>query len=472
MTVDMISNLISTNPRSLSLGSTLVAALVLAGCTSLAPRHERPAAPVPAELPLPASLAASAPASAASTAWPDFLRSAPLQQLVKLSLERNRDLRLAVLNVQRAQAQLGVTRADRLPTVGVGLTQSATPSGGSTARSYTAGLQVSGWEVDLFGRLANLGEAAQAQVLASEAGRRSAELALVAGVASSWLTLAADTDLLASTSRLVESREASMKLAQLRFDKGAASSLELQSARTLLEQARAARAQLQRQRDQDLNALTLLAGGPVPAELLPTASTSAMAGDTLAPVPVGLSSQVLLQRPDVIEAEQQLVAANANIGVARAAFFPRLTLTASAGQASTSLSDLFNAGQFAWTMSSQLLATVFDAGRNKANLEGAKIARDIAVTQYEKAVQSAFRDTADALAGLDTWRDQLAAQQTQLDAIRETARLTDLRYQNGAASELERLDAQRSLLSAEQALVQVRLGEQLNRVALWKVLGG
>lgn len=468
----MISNLISTNPRSLSLGSTLVAALVLAGCTSLAPRHERPAAPVPAELPLPASLAASAPASAASTAWPDFLRSAPLQQLVKLSLERNRDLRLAVLNVQRAQAQLGVTRADRLPTVGVGLTQSATPSGGSTARSYTAGLQVSGWEVDLFGRLANLGEAAQAQVLASEAGRRSAELALVAGVASSWLTLAADTDLLASTRRLVESREASMKLAQLRFDKGAASSLELQSARTLLEQARAARAQLQRQRDQDLNALTLLAGGPVPAELLPTASTSAMAGDTLAPVPVGLSSQVLLQRPDVIEAEQQLVAANANIGVARAAFFPRLTLTASAGQASTSLSDLFNAGQFAWTMSSQLLATVFDAGRNKANLEGAKIARDIAVTQYEKAVQSAFRDTADALAGLDTWRDQLAAQQTQLDAIRETARLTDLRYQNGAASELERLDAQRSLLSAEQALVQVRLGEQLNRVALWKVLGG
>lgn len=468
----MISNLISTNPRSLSLGSTLVAALVLAGCTSLAPRHERPAAPVPAELPLPASLAASAPASAASTAWPDFLRSAPLQQLVKLSLERNRDLRLAVLNVQRAQAQLGVTRADRLPTVGVGLTQSATPSGGSTARSYTAGLQVSGWEVDLFGRLANLGEAAQAQVLASEAGRRSAELALVAGVASSWLTLAADTDLLASTSRLVESREASMKLAQLRFDKGAASSLELQSARTLLEQARAARAQLQRQRDQDLNALTLLAGGPVPAELLPTASTSAMAGDTLAPVPVGLSSQVLLQRPDVIEAEQQLVAANANIGVARAAFFPRLTLTASAGQASTSLSDLFNAGQFAWTMSSQLLATVFDAGRNKANLEGAKIARDIAVTQYEKVVQSAFRDTADALAGLDTWRDQLAAQQTQLDAIRETARLTDLRYQNGAASELERLDAQRSLLSAEQALVQVRLGEQLNRVTLWKVLGG
>ena len=197
-----------------------------------------------------------------------------------------------------------------------------------------------------------------------------------------------------------------------------------------------------------------------------------MAGETLAAVPVGLSSQVLLQRPDVIEAEQQLVAASANIGVARAAFFPRLTLTASAGQASTSLSDLFSAGQFAWTMSSQLLATVFDAGRNKANLEGAKIARDIAVAQYEKAVQSAFRDTADALAGLDTWRDQLAAQQTQLDAIRETVRLTDLRYQNGAASELERLDAQRSLLSAEQALVQVRLGEQLNRVALWKVLGG
>ncbi|NRT56131.1 efflux transporter outer membrane subunit [Sphaerotilus uruguayifluvii] len=474
MTVDMISNLISTNPRFLSRSSTLVAALVLAGCTSLAPRHERPAAPVPGELPLPASLAASAPARAASTAWPDFLTSPQLQQLVKLSLERNRDLRVAVLNVQRAQAQLGVTRADRLPTVGVGLSNAASPnaSTGQQVHTYTAGVQLSAWEVDLFGRIANLGEAAQAQVLASEAGRRSAELSLVAGVASGWLALAADTELLETTRRIADSREASMKLAQLRFDKGAASSVELQSARTLLEQARASRAQLQRQRDQDLNALTLLAGGPVPAELLPGATASASAGAMLAPVPVGLSSEVLLQRPDVIQAEQQLAAANANIGVARAAFFPRLTLTASAGQASTSLSDLFSAGHFAWTMSTQLLATVFDAGRNKANLDSAKISRDIAVAQYEKSVQSAFRETADALAGLDTWRDQLAAQQVQLDAARETARLAELRYQNGAASELERLDAQRSLLATEQALVQTRLGEQLNRVTLWKVLGG
>ncbi|MFM2342154.1 MAG: hypothetical protein RLZZ592_1807 [Pseudomonadota bacterium] len=466
--------MISMIPRPLSLGSALVAALVLAGCTSLAPRHERPAAPVPGELPLPASLAASAPAAAAATAWPDFLNSPPLQQLVKLSLERNRDLRVAVLNVQRAQAQLGVARADRLPTLGVGISNAASPSTttGRQVHTYTAGVQLSAWEVDLFGRIANLGEAAQAQVLASEAGRRSAELTLVAGVASGWLTLAADTELLASTTRIVDSRTEGLRLAQLRFDNGAASSLELQSARTLLEQARSSRAQLLRQRDQDLNALTLLAGGPIPAELLPGEQVSAAAGAMLAPVPVGLSSEVLLQRPDVIQAEQQLAAASANIGVARAAFFPRLTLTASAGQASTSLSDLFSAGQFAWTMSTQLLATVFDAGRNRANLDSAKIARDIAVAQYEKAVQSAFRETADALAGLDTWRDQLAAQQVQLDAARETARLTDLRYRNGAASELERLDAQRSLLSTEQALVQTRLGEQLNRVTLWKVLGG
>ena len=220
MTVDMISHLISTNPRFLSRSSTLVAALVLAGCTSLAPRHERPAAPVPGELPLPASLAASAPARAASTAWPDFLTSPQLQQLVKLSLERNRDLRVAVLNVQRAQAQLGVARADRLPTVGVGLSNAASPnaSTGQQVHTYTAGVQLSAWEVDLFGRIANLGEAAQAQVLASEAGRRSAELSLVAGVASGWLALAADTELLETTRRIADSREASMKLAQLRFD--------------------------------------------------------------------------------------------------------------------------------------------------------------------------------------------------------------------------------------------------------------
>lgn len=457
----------------------IVAALVLAGCTNLAPRHERPASPIPAQLPLPAEAAASASAAAVvPLGWKAFVQSPQLAQLVQRALDQNRDLRVAVLNVQRAEAQLGVARADRLPTVSAGLTAAATPnaSSGRQTQSFTAGVQVTAWELDLFGRIANLGEAAQAQVLATEAGRRSAELALVGAVVSSWLTLGADAELLSVADRTLASRESTLKLSKLRFDAGAASSLELQTAQSLVAQARNTQVQLRRQHALDLNALALLVGGPVPADLLPGAAAAGTVagtpGEVLAPVPVGLASDVLLQRPDVIQAEQALVAASANIGVARAAFFPRLALTGSAGQAGSRLSDLFQAGNFAWSLSASALATVFDSGRNQANLNVARVSRDIAVAQYEKAVQSAFRETADALAGLSSWREQLAAQGQQLDAAREIARLTELRYTNGAASELDRLDAQRSLLAAEQTLVQTRLAEQVNRVGLFKALGG
>lgn len=457
----------------------IVAALVLAGCTNLAPRHERPASPIPAQLPLPAEAAAPASAAAAvPLGWKAFVQSPQLAQLVQRALDQNRDLRVAVLNVQRAEAQLGVARADRLPTVSAGLTAAATPnaSSGRQTQSFTAGVQVTAWELDLFGRIANLGEAAQAQVLATEAGRRSAELALVGAVVSGWLTLGADAELLSVADRTLASRESTLKLSKLRFDAGAASALELQTAQSLVAQARNTQVQLRRQHALDLNALALLVGGPVPADLLPGAAAAGTVagtpGEVLAPVPVGLASDVLLQRPDVIQAEQALVAASANIGVARAAFFPRLALTGSAGQAGSRLSDLFQAGNFAWSLSASALATVFDSGRNQANLNVARVSRDIAVAQYEKAVQSAFRETADALAGLSSWREQLAAQGQQLDAAREIARLTELRYTNGAASELDRLDAQRSLLAAEQTLVQTRLAEQVNRVGLFKALGG
>ncbi|WP_310462214.1 efflux transporter outer membrane subunit [Sphaerotilus sp.] len=451
-----------------------VAALMLAGCTNLAPRHERPAAPIPAQLPLPAEAAASAATGAVTPlGWKAFVQSPALARLVEQALAQNRDLRVAVLNVQRAEAQLGVARADRLPTVNAGLIASATPnaSTGRQVQSYTAGVQVTAWELDLFGRIANLGDAAQAQVLATEAGRRSAELALVSAVVSGWLTLGADAELLSVAERTLASREASLKLAKLRFDVGAAAALELQTAQSLVAQARNTQVQLRRQRELDLNALALLTGGPVSAELLPVADAGAGAG-ALAAVPVGLASDVLLQRPDVIQAEQSLIAASANIGVARAAFFPRLSLTGSAGQAGSRLSDLFQAGNFAWSLSASALAAIFDSGRNQANLNVAKVNRDIAVAQYEKAVQSAFRETADALAGLSSWREQLDAQRQQLDAAREIARLTELRYTNGAANVLERLDAERSLLAAEQALVQTRLAEQVNRVGLFKALGG
>ncbi len=466
-----------THLPNLSRLTLLASALMLAGCMNLAPTYQRPAAPVPAQLP---EAAGAVQAEAAQPmGWQRFIQAPALRQLVERALANNRDLRVAVLNVERARALVGASEADRFPTVGAGLTASRAPnSAGKQSNSYNAGLQINAWEADFFGRIRNLNEAARAQLLASDAGRRSAELALVGAVASSYLSLAADADLLAVAERTAASRESTLKLTQLRADAGASSQLELQAAQSLTAQARVALVQATRQRAQDLNALALLLGEPVPADLVPQAAPATADGApasyaaALADVPVGLSSDVLLARPDVIQAEQALIAANANIGVARAAFYPRLTLTTSAGLASNSLSNLFEAGNFAWTLSGQALATIFDSGRNQANLDAAKISRDIAVAQYERAVQGAFRDTADALAGLATWRDQLTAQQQQLQASRDIARLTELRYSKGAASELERLDAQRSLYAAEQAEVQTRLAEQINRVALFKALGG
>jgi NodT family efflux transporter outer membrane factor (OMF) lipoprotein len=466
-----------------ALSSSLIAALAgltsLAGCTHLAPSYERPA--VPSTVVMSAEPAASA-ASSAPLAWDALIRSASLRSLVQQALVSNRDVRVALLSVERARAQLGVVQADRYPTLGAGLSATRSPSlvTGKEVTLINAGVQFNAWELDFFGRIANLSEAAKAQLLATEAGRRSAELTLVAAVVTSYLNLAANIDQLAMAERALSSRSDTLKLTQLKADVGAATQLELASAQSLVAQAQSAVAQLSRARAQELNNLSVLVGGPVPTEALPPvpspermdAAADATDAGGLAEVPGGLSSEALLARPDVVQAEQALIAAHANIGAARAAFFPRITLTASAGQVANVFSDLLQPGHFAWTLSSQALMTIFDAGRNQSNLDIAKINREIAVAQYEKAVQSAFRDTADALAAQASWRDQRRAQELQLRATREIARLTDLRASRGAASELERQDAQRNLLAAEQALVQTRLAEQLNRLTLWKAMGG
>jgi NodT family efflux transporter outer membrane factor (OMF) lipoprotein len=469
----------------------LAAAALLAACSSLAPKTERPAAPVPAQLPLPVELAASAPAAPVEPlTWQQFVREPALRQLIETALANNRDLRVATLTVERARAQLDIARADKLPTVGVGVTANSAPnvSTGNQAQTYTAGLQLASWEIDFLGRIGNLNDAARAQLLATEAGRRSAELALVGAVASSYLNLVGDAQLLGVAERTLVARESTLRLTRTKADAGAASAIELQSAVSLVAQARVARQQALRQRQQDLATLALLLGQPVPEALVPAvpspgdgSAPSAPAADgeadaqlaaLLADVPVGLGSEVLLRRPDVVQAERQLEAADANIGAARAAMWPRVTLTASAGQASSQLSGLFQGGNFAWTLGAQALFTLFDSGRNQANVNAATVGRDIAVAQYERAVQAAFKDTADALGGLSTWRAQREAQAEQLASARELARLTELRYRAGAASELERLDAQRNLYAAEQGLIQTRLAEQQNRVALWKALGG
>jgi len=309
-------------------------------------------------------------------------------------------------------------------------------------------------------------------LLATEAGARSARLALVAQTVSAWLTLAADGEQLQLAQQTLSSRDETLRLTALRERVGAASGLELRAAQSLVASARASVAQLQRQLAQDRNALNLVVGQTVAEPLLPGGSTLS-GSEWLAGVPAGLSSELLLQRPDVIQAEQQLAAANANVGAARAAVFPRITLSGSAGQVSSTLAGLFDGGaSFAYTLTASAAVALFDAGRNEANVQIARLGREQAVASYEKAVQTAFRETADALQAQTSWRDQVQAQQDLLQAERERTRLTRLKLDSGAASLVDLLDAERSLASAQQALVQVRLAELLNRLALYKALGG
>ena len=463
--------------RIARLPCALALATLLGGCMNLIPAYERPAAPIAAAYPEGAASAAGASAgTAGSTAaadieWQRYFTDERLKRLIDVALKNNRDLRVAVLNIQQAQAVYQVRRADELPTVGAGATAARSATGnGNVGTTYAVGLAVTGYELDLFGRVRSLSQSAQAQVLATEEARKTVQISLVSAVATSYLSLLADDALLDVTAQTLATREESLKLAKLRFDNGAASELDYRQAESLLEGARATLAQQQRQRALDENALVLLLGQPLPAELpagLPQAGLA-----QAAVLPAGLPSELLERRPDVRAAEQQLLAANANIGAARAAFFPRISLTGNAGTASSELSGLFKSGTWAITGTAQLLQTIFDAGRNQSNLELARTNREIAVAQYEKAIQTAFREVADALAGRATLGEQLRAQQAVVQATETTLRLADLRYRNGAASYLDVLDAQRSLFTARQAVLQVQTLQAQNLVTLYKVLGG
>ncbi|MCA0239827.1 MAG: efflux transporter outer membrane subunit [Proteobacteria bacterium] len=451
----------------------LLAALLVPACSGLAPSYQRPPAPVAAQFPQAPQAPAGAAVAAADLAWADFFANdARLRRLIEAALQNNRDLRVALLNVEQAREQLRVRQADLWPTVGAGLsaTRTATPGGNST-RVYSAGLQVSAYELDLFGRLRSLDDAAAAQVLASDEARKAAQISLVATLANAWLALLADDAALQVTRQTLATREDTRRLTELRLQYGAVSRLDLRQVDSLLEAARVALAQQQRQRALDRNVLELLLGQPLPADWLPEeGSVSAL--PELPDVPVGLPSEVLTRRPDVRQAEALLVAANANIGAARAALFPRITLTASAGSVSSELSGLFAAGSWGFGLAPALLQTIFDAGRNQANVRSAERAREIAVAQYERALQSAFREVADALAGRSTLDDQRRAQAAQVDAERERLSLVELRQRSGAASTLELLDAQRSLFAARLALVQVQAAQAQNGVALYRALGG
>jgi len=453
----------------------LALALVLAGCVNLAPKYERPAAPVAAAFPTVAGTVSSgnpvASEAPAAIAWQHFFTDPRLQQLISLALANNRDLRVAVLNIEAARAQYQIQHSNQFPAINAGISGQRQTTGKDQPISsiYQAGLSVSAFELDFFSRVKNLSDAALAQFLATEEARKTAQISLIAQVANTYLTYLADEELLALVQQTLKTREESLRLTNLRFENGVSSKLDQQQAVSLVEQARTTLAQAQRQRAQDLNLLTLLIGQPIP-DALPAGAT--LATTNLPDLPAGMPSDLLAVRPDIRAAEQQLVAANANIGAARANYFPRITLTGTAGSASQQLSGLFKSGTFGWTFAPQAILPLFDFGRTRAGVEGARAQRDIAVAQYERSIQTAFREVADALAGQATYSEQLRAQQAVAAAETDRFNLSDLRYRNGTASYLDLLDAQRSLFTAQQQAIQANLQRLQNQVTLYRVLGG
>ncbi|MFN4360345.1 MAG: AdeC/AdeK/OprM family multidrug efflux complex outer membrane factor [Hylemonella sp.] len=468
----------STSLPRPSVLSTIAAAVLLSACTTLAPDYERPSAPVPTTWSTPAT-GDYARTPAADLGWQDFITDERLRQVVALALENNRDLRVAALNVERSQALYQVQRSELFPSVNVGGAQNAQRLPGDlsgtgqarVARQYTATVGVSAYELDLFGRVRSLRDAALSQYLATEAAQRSTQISLVSQVAVAYMTLAADRERLALAQQTLQSRQETLRLTQRMVELGVSSALDLRQVQSTVDSARVDVAGYTSQVAQDVNALALLVGRLLDAALLP-ADVSSAALTLVDDLPAGVPSEVLVQRPDVLQAEKALEAANANIGAARAAFFPRISLTAGAGSASASLDDLFKAGQGYWTFVPQITLPIFDSGRNRANLRVSQVDRDIALAQYEKAIQSAFRDVSDALAQRATIGEQVAAQQALVASTQDAYRLARARYEKGIDDYLSALDAQRSSYAAQQGLIAVRLAQQVNRVTTYKVLGG
>jgi outer membrane protein, multidrug efflux system len=450
--------------------SPLLLALALTGCVNLASDYQRPAAPVAEQWPTTTGNSATS----ADIGWQSLFVDSRLRDTVTLALANNRDLRVAALNVEYQQAQYRIQRAALLPAVSAtadGTRQRALSNGTTSVSSqYSVGLGVSSYELDLFGRLGNLKDAALEQYLALEQTRRSTQISLVAEVASAWMTLAADQQLLKLANETYTSQQKTYALVQQSHGLGGESGVSLAQARSTVESARADAANYASQVEQDRNALELLVSQRVDSTLLPDDSQGNAA--LLVSVPAGLPSTLLQRRPDVLAAEHTLKAANADIGAARAAFFPSVTLTASGGSASSQLSGLFKGGSGAWSFAPSINLPIFNAGSNRASLDAAKVTREIEVATYEKTVQTAFSEVADALSVRAHINERLDAQRNLTDATQTSYNLSLALYKQGSDSFLDVLDAQRSLYSAQQSLISLLLAEQVNRVTLYKTLGG
>lgn len=453
-----------------------LSAVVLTGCISLAPAPDTPPLPVPEAWP--AHLGSGIDgAHAGELAWQAYFTDPLLQRLIETALKNNRDLRLAALRVEEASAAFRIQRSDRFPAVGVGAQGGRARFPGDLNMSgrsqvggeYRAEVGLSAWELDLWGRVRNLEDAALQSWLASDAARQAVLLALIAQIADGYLALREIDERVAIARQTVTTREESYRIFRRRFEVGATSKLDLTQVQTLLNQAQALLTQLEQARATQLHALALLVGadpGPLPAKA-PFDETM-----VLAELRAGLPSELLVSRPDIISAEHQLRASDANIGAARAAFLPRIALTGSFGTASADLDGLFDSGSRAWTFMPTLSLPIFDGGWRRANLELSEVRHDIAVAGYEKAIQTAFREVADALSAKRWLAEQLRIQKSNLQVQSERARLAQLRYDNGSAAFLEVLDAQRELLSAQQQVAQARRAYLSSQVALYAALGG
>ena len=461
------------NARNILFGALVT---ILVGC-SLAPSYERPSLPTAAVYPGGYDVETQVSSDTLQPGWSEFFTDAGLRELIAQALENNRDLRIAVQRVEEARGLYGIQRADRLPGISAGAAASRSrvpfdlsPTGSSiTSDQYQVTLNLSLWELDFWGRVRNLSAAGLESYLATEEARLAIVISLIAQVANTYLLERELDERVVIAQQSLATREDSYRIARRRYEVGYSSKLDGVQAETLLNQARADLASLMRQQDQNLNALTLLVGAPV---IFEPQMLSMIEPGFVREISAGLPSDLLMNRPDILAAEHRLKAAHANIGAARAAFFPRIVLTGNLGTASIALNGLFGADSGTWSFAPSITLPIFDGGRNRANLDVSEARRNLAVADYERTIQGAFREVADALADRRRLAEQVTAQQATLAAQTERTRLAGLRYQNGAAPYLEVLDAERDRFLAEQTLVQVRRTLLASNVNLYAALGG
>lgn len=458
---------------------SMASVLLLGACSTLAPSYQQPETAVTPNWPAGKAYAIDQQSGVAVSqiTWKDLFKEDSIKQVIGMALQNNRDLKVSVLNVERAQALLGAQRAAYFPTIsadGAGSRQklpASVTNGRATANTqYSGTVGLATYELDFFGKVRSLNDAALNTYLSTEQAQHSFQLALIADTAFAWYTLSADRARLALAQDTLKNQQTALDLIEKRFKLGVGTELDVNQARTTVESARADVARYTRLAAQDLNALNLLTAQPVPEKWLPKGELD----DSTAMIDLkaGLPSEVLLRRPDVKAAEYQLKAANAKIGAARAAFFPSITLTGSYGSASNQLSNLFEAGTETWTFLPKISLPIFDGGRLQANLDVSKIDQKIAVANYQKAVETAFREVADALAAKGTLNTELQAQQNLVDASAASYKLSKARFEGGVDSYLQVLTAQQALYTAQQNLIATRLLKTSNLVTLYKVLGG